>query len=333
MSDIPCLAQLTSELLVLGAPATPLVEGEWSAAAVDLAGMPFADDLAPAFKTGEVVYRWESGQWREWFLVAQSACLLSLGKIGYGLYPMRSFHGPRRRQFSDAPGEQLGQYSGQVVHHTADPNSAASRAVTERLARMGHDRLLEIQRPTGGFDIVSGSGLPPLFRMNDSKGIPGRSNNVRFTKTGTARALVALQPIPALNTVASLASIGRYELLVDYRGGFWDLQSRLGTREVPLELGAASAGSAPLREAAAEDALAALAAAEEVTRTAEAVDGAVDQAELTHDAAAGAAGLAPLLVDDRVVHDVAVRVLDDDLVLRGGGRVLPGPAARTSLRG
>ena len=227
--DLPALTRLGS----------PPNEREWSAAQISLEDFPFATDLGAPFKSGYVVYRFAKSVWVPHFLVMQSAVLKSVGVRGFGLYPLKHFAGPRTTTFGEVDGEALGLYTGKTVLRSADTDSDLIPDVIEKLVQRGSDKLLHVQQKGGGFEVVSGDGVPFLWRMNDATGIPNRENNVKFTKFGTARALVPLRPLPPLERIGTLNQAATYELLVDYGLDFWKLQTLVGTKEFPLDVGVA----------------------------------------------------------------------------------------------
>jgi hypothetical protein len=246
-------AQSGEGMAAASTPVTPPAEGDWSTCTISLESMPLFGDLDGAFRSAEIVHKFVDGGWVAWLLVAQSAALKRVGIRGLGLYPMQRFRGPRQTLFGRAPGDTIGEYTGEVLLHTSDTEGDEARAAIEQLARRGHTKMLIIQRPSGGFDVVNGQGDPPMWRMNDARSIPAASNNVRFTKTGAAQALVTLQPVPSLAQVQRLSELARFELLCGYGSAYWALQNNIGSASAPVEIGARFAHPAPQLSVVARD--------------------------------------------------------------------------------
>ena len=197
--------------------------GTWDV--LETAAVGFAGDLDPQTPRVRIVYRHVGTRWVPWVLEAQSAGLRSVGVVGYGLYTLRPLQGPRETRFGTAPGTHVGRYGGRVLGVFDDIGEAKSRAQIEAWAREGRDSLLAMRvRPGEGISVVDGANGPPplMHRINDSRGIAGRQNNVRFTQEGAVK---ATRRVPAANlNAATLDGIAASELFVNYeRGatGFW----------------------------------------------------------------------------------------------------------------
>ena len=204
--------------------------GTWDV--VETTAVGFASDLDARTPRVRIVFRHVGGQWVPWVLEAQSAGLRSVGVVGYGLYTLRPLQGARQTRFGTVPGSNIGRYGGSVLGTFDDLDSVEARRQIEAWAREGRDSMLAMRvRPGEGVSIVDGAdGPPPLvYRINDARGIQGRSNNVRFTETGVA---VATRRVPAADlTSTSLGAIATSELFVNYEAGspgFWRIHRHLG---------------------------------------------------------------------------------------------------------
>ena len=211
--------------------ATVQDENTWDV--VETTAVGFVSDLDARTPRVRIVFRHVGGHWVPWVLEAQSAGLRSVGVVGYGLYTLRPLQGARQTRFGTVPGSQIGRYGGRVLGTFHDLDSVIARQKIEAWAREGRDSMLAMRvRPGEGVSVVDGAdGPPPLvYRINDSRGIQGRKNNVRFTpETGTA---VATRGVPAADlTSTSLDAIARSELFVNYEAGspgFWRIHRHLG---------------------------------------------------------------------------------------------------------
>ena len=210
--------------------------GDW--AVLETGAVGFAADLDPRFPRVRIVYKRVSCAWQPWVLEAQSVGLRSIGVTGLGLYALRPFRGSRPTVLGNAPGDRIGRYGGVVLGTFADIDSAAPRAQIEAWAREGRSSMLVMRvQPGEGWSVVDGANGPSplLHRINDARGIAGRSNNVRFNENGYA---LTTRNLPAADLqAATLAAIAPSELFVSYEAGapgYWRIHRTLGQNTNPV---------------------------------------------------------------------------------------------------
>tara|TARA_B110000046_G_C13015203_1_gene408374 strand:+ start:2744 stop:3469 length:726 start_codon:yes stop_codon:yes gene_type:complete len=221
----------------------PPAEGEFSTVSVSLKNAKFYETLNENYRDGEIVYRLDKSRtWVPYFAVLQSAGLKSIKREGWGLYALRHFDGKQMGQFGvSRAGEKLGEYTGEIVYETTEPNSTAAKTDIEKLVQKGNDRLMLVQKTEGGFEFIRGRTLreeAPLFRINDARDIPKCKNNVAITKNGSMRAITPVRHLAGnhLYNIPSLAELLPYELFVSYGPQYWRLQDKLGSWSLPILL-------------------------------------------------------------------------------------------------
>ena len=173
----------------------------------------------------QCVFRRIRGGWEPWVIVARSAIMARVGREGLGLYAARSFK----------QGQFLGRYSGEVVGRFRNREEALASAGARRLLAHGNDKLLTVVPARGGVELIDGeSAGPPFFqRMNDPIGTR-LSANVRVTSGGWVE--VKQKRIPAFRMSKSVEQNIASELRFEYGSEYWDLMSRLGSKDAPIDL-------------------------------------------------------------------------------------------------
>ena len=200
-------------------------EGSWSSTAPSvewrdedlvLEGTPLGRDLDAGVKGARLVSRRMNGDWESVFVVMQSAALRKLGECGLGLYSTKLILGNELIWHT---------YPGIVVHRTQNIDCPRSRAVIEQLAQDGYDRMRVVVRGVGYSEVIQGEGLPPMWAANTATGLK-RGKNVKTAKTGSARAVRAIQPLPPDFQMMKLDELLKHELLTSYGRHFWRIHGR-----------------------------------------------------------------------------------------------------------
>jgi len=161
--------------------------------------------------------------------VLQSAGLLKLGIVGYGLYTMRDIHGPRSvRGFAQQRGENIASsYPGTVVWPA--PGAVTFSKEMCRLWDLGGRSLRWV-----GQTVVSGVGEPPMFRANCTAGVhvkgadgvekeirPGTTN---FSTNANGKAFASKRvgglTMSKLARCTQLADVTDHELFTSYGAGY-----------------------------------------------------------------------------------------------------------------
>ena len=184
--------------------------------------------------------RKQGGSWEPFLMVAPSAVLSANGLVGDGLYSLL--------QYSSDSEARIGRYSGMVIARFAEPEGRCAQEEMARFAQEGRRHML-LMRVDDGQDaaLVDGSGvfLPKISMANDARGmhrpdIPSTClrNNARFGRDGKGYLFkMRGRAIPAANVAASsLSELWRSEILVSYSSFYWNLQERVGSEELPLDL-------------------------------------------------------------------------------------------------
>lgn len=187
-----------------------------------------------------ILRRVQGGKWVPFLMVAPSAVLQSNGHSGSGLFSLISYAADSETR--------IGRYTGSVVARFADPESRSAKEAMARYAQEDRQHLL-LMRVNDGEDmaLVDGVGgsLPKISMVNDARGLHSPDNphtpmrnNTRFGKDG--RGFLYKMPgraIPAADLAAtSLTELWRSELLVSYSSFFWNMQKRLGQKDLPIDL-------------------------------------------------------------------------------------------------
>ena len=205
---------------------------DWSSVAINLEGTPLGDSLGDAFRKASVVYRLVGKRWQQWILVLQSAALHSIGISQWGVYPLRSFTGTEERGDVIAP-----YYPGEIVYSGRTIDCEEAQQIVTNLVGRGHDRLLECTNNSGEHFIIDGKGLPPMWRANATTNIKKVKKSFRFTESGSAVAVRRISALPEDFMNLTLPDLLSYELLTTYGADYWRLIKKVGTRELPHEVG------------------------------------------------------------------------------------------------
>jgi hypothetical protein len=186
-----------------------------------------------SFQAASVIYRRIGASWVRWLLVARSAALDSIDITGWGLYPLRHFSGNSKRGDIIAD-----KYPGNTVYSGVNLDTSASRAIVNQLVASRDGRLLAVVRGdgTGMKDIISGAGLPPVWRANAVTNIPNVHKSFKFSKGGSSIAVRRINPVPEFFTSLPLSALLDYEMLTTYQAGYWRLVRQVGTPRLPIDL-------------------------------------------------------------------------------------------------
>ena len=165
-----------------------------------------------------------NAHYEPWLVRAPSALLARVGAHGMGLYAARRFK----------PEDVIGKYEGTVVNTYESREHALDSPLVHSVARHGANKLRLMRSPGGGWDVINGDGapLPNLSLVNDPHGTRFHEN-VHVSEWGYMRATATIPPFDLTKTIEE--NIGS-ELKDSYGDEFWQIHSRLGTREVPLEV-------------------------------------------------------------------------------------------------
>lgn len=185
----------------------------------------------PHSGSGYVTYvycRRTNRSWEPWLVVCDSALLAGLGINQLGLYAARRF----------ASGDLVGKYGGNVVGTFPSRDAAMRGQLVQRLVRSGVDTLLVVRSASGtGWDVLDATDAPPpsLQYANDPRGTPFGAN-VGVSEHGYMR-VTASRGVPAFDLTQLLHANVQSELRFEYGDGYWALIDRVGSQDVPLEVG------------------------------------------------------------------------------------------------
>ena len=125
-------------------------------------------------------------------------------------------------------------YPGRIAAAADDAGHIAA------LVRRGATCLMRVRTSTGASVIVDGDGVPFLWAVNATKGIPGARRTLRFTDTGSAVSVSRISAVEGDVQSHTLDALFKHELLTTYSASYWRSQCLLGTKGMPLEVFALS---------------------------------------------------------------------------------------------
>ena len=174
------------------------------------------------------VYRRAAGarRFEPWVVVARSALLGRLGRVGLGLYAARGFR----------EGAYVGRYDGALVGHFASREAALASGRARRRLRRGHDKLVTARAAgAAGVQLLDGDGggAPYVQLANDPRGTR-LTANAELTDFGYLR--VTHARVPAFDLDRTPEENARSELRWAYGDDYWRHHEALGrSRERAIE--------------------------------------------------------------------------------------------------
>ena len=155
-----------------------------------------------------------------WVVIAPSALMMRVGRLGLGLYAGRSFK----------KGDHIGMYDGKEVGQYNSREEAITAPETRRLLMRGHDKIICVRAKGKGYSLIDGEegGAPHVHFCNDPRGTSLKAN-AEITDGGWLRVLQTR--VPAFKLDSTLEENIKSEFRIDYGEEYWDLQEVLGTDE------------------------------------------------------------------------------------------------------